>query len=139
MKLDKDGDGGIKAEEVYFTLKMRNQHGGMILHDGCLYGASGSNEGGFLTCLDFKTGKVLWSSRRAPKGSLVLADGRLYYRAEDGNLLLIKPSSKEYIERGRFRQPDRSEEQAWPHPVIANGRMYIRDQDVLLCYDVKKK
>jgi outer membrane protein assembly factor BamB len=139
VKLSKDGKGVVKAKEVYFTRKMRNQHGGMILHDGCLYGASGGNEGGLLTCLDFKTGKVLWSERRAPKGSVAFADGRLYYRAENGTMLLIEPNSKEYVERGRFRQPDRSREQAWPHPVIANGKMYLRDQDVLLCYNVKPK
>jgi outer membrane protein assembly factor BamB len=139
VKLSKDGKGGVKAEEVYFTKQMRNQHGGMILDDGCLYGASGGTEGGLLTCLDFKTGKVLWETRQAPKGALALADGRLYYRTERDTILLIEPNSKEYIERGRFRQPDRSDEPAWPHPVIANGRLYIRDQDVLLCYDVKKK
>jgi outer membrane protein assembly factor BamB len=139
VKLSKDAKGGVKAEEVYFTNKMRNHHGGMVLHDGCLYGASGGNEGGLLTCLDFKTGKVHWSNRSAPKGSVALADGRLYYRTERGPMLLIEPNAKRYIERGRFRQPDRSEEQAWPHPVIANGKLYLRDQDVLLCYDVKKK
>jgi outer membrane protein assembly factor BamB len=139
VKLSKDGKGGVKAKEVYFTTKMRNQHGGMVLHDGCLYGADGGNEGGMLACLDFKTGKELWRTRKAPKGSVALADGRLYYRAENGIMLLIEPNSKEYVERGRFRQPDRSREQAWPHPVIANGKMYIRDQDVLHCYDVKAK
>ena len=56
-----------------------------------------------------------------------------------GTVLLIEPSPKAYIERGRFEQPDRSREQAWPHPVIANGRLYIRDQDTLFCYDVKAK
>jgi len=54
-------------------------------------------------------------------------------------MLLIEPSSKQYVERGRFEQPDRSKQPAWTHPVIANGRLYLRDQDVLLCYDVKAK
>jgi hypothetical protein len=139
VKLSKGGDGGVKAEEVYFTNKMRNQHGGMILHDGYVYGASGGNEGGWLYCLDFKTGQVMWDARKARKGSVAFADGRLYYRCEDGTVLLIEPSPKGYLERGRFRQPERSSEQAWPHPVVANGRLYLRDQDVLLCYDVKKK
>ena len=70
---------------------------------------------------------------------MAFADGRLYYRTEDGTVLLIEPSAKEYIERGRFKQPDRSRSPAWAHPVIANGKLYIRDQDVLLCYDVKAK
>ncbi len=54
-------------------------------------------------------------------------------------MLLIEPNPKEYVERGRFEQPDRSDKPAWAHPVIANGKLYIRDQDVLLCYDVKAK
>jgi outer membrane protein assembly factor BamB len=142
VKLSKDADGGVKAEEVYFSKKMQNHHGGMILLDGCLYGANGGNEGGSLVCLEFQTGKVLWDARdsgqiRAPKGSLALADGRLYYRTEGGAMILIEPSPKQYVERGRFDQPDRSEQPAWAHPVIANGKLYLRDQDVLFCYDVK--
>ena len=144
VKLSKDANGGVKAEEVYATRKMQNHHGGMILLDGCLYGANGGNEGGYLVCLDFKTGNVLWDERddaehRAPKGSVALADGRLYYRTEKGTMLLIEPNPKQYVERGRFDQPDRSQQPAWTHPVIANGKLYLRDQDVLLCYDVKAK
>lgn len=142
VKLSKDANGGIKAEEVFFTKKMQNHHGGMVIVDGCLYGANGGNEGGALLCLDFKTGKVLWDGRdiadhRPGKGSVALADGRLYYRTEDGTLLLIEPNAKQYVEHGRFEQPDRSDKPAWAHPVIANGKLYVRDQDVLFCYDVK--
>ena len=142
VKLSKDANGGVKAEEVYFTKKMQNHHGGMIVLDGCLYGANGGNEGGSLVCLDFKTGNVLWDGReapnaRAPKGSLALADGRLYYRTENGTMLLIEPNAKQYVERGRFDQPDRSKQPAWTHPVIANGKLYLRDQDVLLCYNLE--
>jgi outer membrane protein assembly factor BamB len=144
VKLTKDANGEIKAEEVWSSRKMQNHHGGMIVVGGCLYGANGGNEGGALVCLDFKTGRVLWDERddperRAPKGSLALADGRLYYRTETGPVLLIEPNAKQYVERGRFDQPDRSEQPAWPHPVIANGKLYIRDQDALFCYDVKAK
>ena len=143
IKLSKDADGAVKAEEVYATTDMQNHHGGMILLDGYLYGATGGNEGGALACLDFKTGKVMWDQRqsagRRAKGSLALADDRLYYRMENGTVVLIEPSPKEYIERGRFEQPDRSRLPAWAHPVIANGKLYVRDQDVLFCYDVKAK
>lgn len=144
VKLSKDANGSIKAEEAWFAKKMQNHHGGVILFDGSLYGANGGNEGGFLVCLDFKTGKVLWdgrddAERRAPKGSLAMADDRLYYRTEKGAVLLIEPNSKEYVERGRFEQPDRTKLPAWAHPVVANGKLYIRDQDLLLCYDVKAK
>jgi outer membrane protein assembly factor BamB len=143
VKLSKDSDGGVKAEEVYATREMENHHGGMILVDGCLYGANGGNSGGALACLDFQTGKVMWDQRnsvgRRAKGSVALAEGRLYYRMENGTMLLIEPDPKKYIEHGRFEQPDRSSQPAWPYPVIANGKLYVRDQDVLLCYDVKAK
>ena len=139
VKLVKDEKGNIKAEEVYFTSRMQNHHGGMIVVDGCLYGANGGNGGGFLTCLDFKTGEVLWRDRNVRKGSLVLADGRIYYRTKEGAIVLIEPSREKLIERGRFEQPDRSRSPAWAHPVIANGKLYIRDQDLLLCYDIKAK
>ncbi|RIK82280.1 MAG: serine/threonine protein kinase [Planctomycetota bacterium] len=139
VKLTKDAGGAVAAEEVYFSSNMQNHHGGMIVVDDCLYGASGGNEGGFLVCLDFKTGEVLWRDRKAPKGSLAFADGRLYLRSEAGELVLIEPSRQRFIERGRFQQPDRTESPAWTHPVIAGGKLYVRDQDALFCYDVKAK
>jgi len=142
VKLSKGPDGSLKADEVYFTKKMQNHHGGVVVVDGALYGAHGGNEGGYIACLDFKTGEQLWSERderRAKKGALVLADGRIYYRVEDGTMLLIEPSKTGYVERGRFEQPDRTRQPAWAHPVIANGKLYVRDQDTLYCYDVKAK
>ena len=139
VKLTSEGGEGVKADLVYTTKKMENHHGGVVLDDGYLYGANGGNGGGYLVCLDFKTGKVQWSERKAPKASIAMADGRLYYRLEDGPMLLIEPSPKGYIERGRFDQPDRSQSLAWAHPVIANGKLYLLDQDNLFCYDVKAK
>jgi outer membrane protein assembly factor BamB len=142
VKLSRTADGGVKADEVYFTKRMQNHHGGMIVVDGYLYGANGGNGGGALLCLDFKTGKVQWDQRldnRAPKGSMSMADGRFYYLTETGAVLLIEPNPKQYVEVGRFQQPDRSDATDWTHPVIANGKLYLRDQEVLLCYDVKAK
>lgn len=111
----------------------------MIVVDGAIYGANGGNEGGFLTCMDFLTGDILWRDRDAPKGALTMAGERLYLRAEDGTILLIEPSRQELLIRGRFEQPDRSASPAWAHPVVANGKLYIRDQDTLFCYDVSAK
>jgi outer membrane protein assembly factor BamB len=141
-KLNKDANGAIEPEEVFFSKRMQNHHGGMVVIDGALYGANGGNEGGALICLDFKTGDILWderSKRRAPKGSIAFADGRIYYRTEEGTLLLIEPNREAYTEVGRFEQPDRSEAPAWAHPAIANGKLYIRDHDLLLCYDITAK
>jgi outer membrane protein assembly factor BamB len=132
-KLTRDG-AQVKAEDTYFTKDMKNHHGGMVYLDGYLYGS----DEGQLTCLEFLTGKVMWAERKAGKGSIAVADGRIYYRNEGGPILLVEVNPKEYVECGRFKQPDRSRHNAWPHPVIANGKLYIRDQDVLLCYDVKQ-
>jgi len=141
-KLSKDGNGGIKAEELWSSKNMENHHGGVVLVDGALFGANGGNGGGYPVCLDFQTGEVLWNEkdadkRRLKKGSVAVADGRIYYRTEEGPIVLIEPSRKEYLERGRFTQPDRTDKPAWAHPVIANGKLYIRDQDTLFCYDIK--
>ncbi|KAA5545489.1 PQQ-binding-like beta-propeller repeat protein [Roseiconus nitratireducens] len=138
VRLSADASGGVTAEEIYFNPIMKNHHGGMILTDGYLYGAAGGNFGGFLVCLDFASGERQWAERDAPKGSLMMADGRLYLRVEDGTMILIEPNGDRYLERGRFEQPDRSQKPAWTHPVIANGKLYIRDQETLFCYDVKK-
>jgi outer membrane protein assembly factor BamB len=124
----------ITREELYFTKHMKNQHGGMVLVDGYIYGS----DEGLLTCLEFKTGKVKWADRQPGKGSIAYADGHLYYRNEGGPIILARADPNEYVERGRFDQPNRSDQNAWPHPVIANGKLYIRDQDLLLCYNVKK-
>jgi outer membrane protein assembly factor BamB len=143
-RLTKNANGEFAAEEVWFSKSMENHHGGVILHDGALFGANGGNGGGYLACLDFKTGEVLWNEadrdkRRVTKGSVAFADDRIYYRTEEGPIVLIEPSRKEYIERGRFAQPERTDKPAWAHPVIANGKLYIRDQDTLFCYDIKAK
>src|SRR4030095_11416630 len=120
-RLSKNATGEFVAEELWFSKSMENHHGGVILHDGALFGANGGNGGGYLACLDFKTGDVLWNEadrdkRRVTKGSVAFADGRIYYRTEDGPIVLIEPSRKEYLERGRFDQPERTDKPAWAHP-----------------------
>jgi outer membrane protein assembly factor BamB len=130
-------DGKFTADEVYFSKHMKNHHGGVILVDGYLYG---SNDPGLLTCLDFKTGKLQWDDRKPGKGSIAYADGRLYCRDENsGDVFLVEAAPTKYSEHGRLKQPDRSGHNAWPHPVIANGRLYLRDQDVMFVYDIKEK
>jgi len=124
------------AAEVYFSNHMKNHHGGIVLVDGYLYG---SDDPRSLVCLEFQTGKIMWESTKPGKGSIAYADGRLYYRNEDGPVVLVEANPNSYVERGRFNQPERSGQKAWPHPVIANGRLYLRDQDLLLCYDVKSE
>jgi outer membrane protein assembly factor BamB len=135
VRLTRAGD-TVRAEEVYFTRRMKNLHGGMVLVDGYVYGGS---EPGLLVCLDFRTGLPGWSTRTPGNGSIAYADGHLYYRNERGPMRLVEANPKGYVEKGRFDPPHRSRHRAWSHPVTANGRLYLRDQDVLLCYDVKSR
>jgi alcohol dehydrogenase (cytochrome c) len=113
---------------------MQNHHGGMVLVDGYLYG---SNEGR-LCCLDFATGKTMWQNDRPGKGSIAYADGRLYYRSEHGPVTLVEAISQEYVEHGRFDPPKKGNGPTWPHPTIANGKLYLRHADLLFCYDIKQ-
>jgi outer membrane protein assembly factor BamB len=126
---------GFKAEELYFIKALQNHHGGLVLVGDHVYG-TGTQA---LFCVDFKTGKVAWQERGVGKGSVAYADGRLYVRSENGPVALVEATAAGYREKGRFQQPERSEQKSWPHPVIAGGRLYLRDWDVLLCYDVKAK
>jgi outer membrane protein assembly factor BamB len=134
VRLSDESNNRVHAEEVYFTRKMQNHHGGMVLLGEYLYGS----DEGKLTCLEFKTGNVKWEENRPGKGSIAYADGRLYYRNESGPVILVEANPEKYVEHGRFTPPDKTGNPAWPHPVVANGKLYIRDQNWLFCYDVKK-
>jgi len=127
-------DGRITTKEVYHIQDLANHHGGVVRVGGYVYGTSNSG----LVCIDFKTGETKWQNRSVGKGSIAAADGRLYVRSEDGPTALVEAMPGRYKELSRFEQPDRSGKKAWPHPVIAGGRLYMRDQDVLLCFDVKE-
>lgn len=125
----------FSAKQVYANKDMMNHHGGVVRIGGYLYGTSGSA----LVCMDMATGEVAWEDDCVGKGSIACADGMLIVRGEggEGSVALVEATGDAYRELGRFDQPDRSDEKSWPHPVIANGRLYLRDQDVLLCYDLK--
>ena len=130
-------DGKFSAEQVYANKVMGNHHGGVVLVGKYLYGFS---DGKGWTCQDFESGTDVWRQQgKLGKGSLVYADGLLYLRAEadKGTVAIIAASPDGYKELGRFDPPDRSEKNSWPHPVVTGGRLYLRDQDVLQCYDVR--
>ena len=128
--------GGLKPEQVYADHNMTNHHGGVVLVGDYIYGFSDSK--GWV-CQHFKTGEMVWNDKgKLGKGSITYADGNFYCRTEgSGTVALVEATPSEYVEKGRFDQPDRSPQNAWPHPVVSGGRLYLRDQDVLLCYNVK--
>jgi outer membrane protein assembly factor BamB len=133
--LEIQGDAsGMTAREVYFHQDMKNHHASSILVDDTLYGFSSS----ILTALDFQSGKVLWRDRSVGKGSLVVADAQLYLFSENGVAAIAEATRAGYRENGRFELRT-SGSPTWSHPVVANARLYLRDQDTLYCYDVKQK
>ena len=134
LKLQSQGD-TTQASLVYKTKDMKNHHGGMAIVDGFLYG---SNDPGILTCLELKTGRAMWKERSVGKGSVTYADGHLYLRSEKGPVALVEATPRGYNEKGRFDQPQRSDRPSWPHPVVAEGKLFLRDQDKLFCYDLRK-
>jgi len=131
--------GKFSVKEVYSNKVMVNHHGGVILVGDFIYGYSDSKG---WTCQDFKMGQAKWQDKeKLGKGCLTYADGHLYLRQEDGlgTVVLIEASPAGYKEHGRFKPPFRSDKNSWTHPVISGGKLYLCDQDVLLCYDVKAK
>lgn len=132
----------LAAREVWYldNKQFMNHHGGVVLIGKYLYGGHGQNDGQ-LTCIEFATGKVQYKKRGVGQGSaaILAADGNLYYRYQDGTMALVKinPAKDEVV--SKFKLPYESGKPSWPHPVISNGKLYIRDMDVLMCYQVSSK
>jgi outer membrane protein assembly factor BamB len=132
-------DGNVQAEEVYFESKLPTAIGGAVKVGNFLYGTTAQA----LLCIDFATGAVKWEERAIGAASLCSADGRLYLHGENGEVALVEASPEAYREKGHFTPPDEPKrangmEKAWAYPVVANGRLYIRDLNNLWCYDVRK-
>jgi outer membrane protein assembly factor BamB len=126
------GNGLVKEQEMYFNREMQNHHGGVVLHNGHLYGSSNA----ILTCMDWLTGAPKWKDRGVGKGSLTYADGMLYLFSENNTVGLAEATPEGYREKGRFSVEDQGRP-SWAHPVVAGGKLYIRNQDYLNCYDVR--
>ncbi len=133
----------FEAEVVYDNRLMTNHHGGVILLGDSVYGHS--NKKGW-TCQDIATGKKVWQERHVlDKGAIAYADKRFYCLGEDtGDVVLIVAGEEDWEEQGRFTLEPQSELRSpkgriWTHPVIAGGRLYLRDQELLHCYDVRAK
>jgi outer membrane protein assembly factor BamB len=132
----KADSGSFTAEAVYVARKLPNALGGSVKVGDSLYGATNSA----LLCIDFMTGNLKWEDRCVGAGSICCADGRLYVHGENGEVALVEATSEAYREKGRFTPPDppeRAGSRAWSYPVIANGRLYLRDLGTLWCYDIR--
>ncbi len=139
LKLVGDGD-GVKAEEVYWldSKTLQNKHGGMTLIDGHIFCGHG-NGNGMPICVNMKSGKIAWGPERATgKGetSLIAAAGHIIWRREDGTVILTTDDTESMNVVGSFK-PVYQQGKTWAHPVIANGKLYLREQDKLMCYQLK--
>lgn len=124
----------VEVQPLWFLKDVQNHHGGVVLVDGHLYGTGASQ----LWCVELQSGRVAWTAPSVGKGSVSAAGSRLYVRSENGPVALVEAVPTAYRERGRFEQPNRSSLKAWPHPVIADGRLYLRGQELVLCYDLRR-
>ena len=132
----KVADGEFEAEQLYFTPKLPTAIGGIVKVGDYIYGTTSR----MLVCANFISGEVKWEDKCVGAGSLLHADGRLYVHGENGDVALVEPTPDEYREKGRFTPPDQPERtgrvKAWAYPVVANGRLYLRQMGTLWCYDV---
>jgi outer membrane protein assembly factor BamB len=135
VQLSSNG-GQIDVKEIYRQPKLPNSIGGSIEFGGHLYGTNGQG----LMCVDFATGDVKWQNRSVGAGSVCYADGLIYVHSEKGDVAIVESTPEAYHEKGRFTlpdQPNRGKSAAWAYPIIADGRLYIRDLESLWCYDLK--
>jgi outer membrane protein assembly factor BamB len=140
IKLDSDG-GKINPEELYWKGDLKNKHGGVIRVGEYIYG--GLDDSPELWCAEIKTGEKTWKRDNDKSGaggsaSLCYADGMLYVRFQNGIVSLIEANPKKYTLVSSFKIPDPIGN-AWAHPVVIGGKFYVREKDVIWCYDVAAK
>ena len=121
-----------KAEEIYFEKKVACHHGGLVRVGDYIY----SNAGGILVCMNFLTGKIAWQARSVGKGSLLAADGLLFVFSEGHQVALVEATPESYNEKGRF-SIEAHGRPSWANPAIADGRLYLHNQESVAAYDVR--
>jgi len=127
------------GEAIWDNREVKNHHGGIILVDGYLYGHA--DRAGFF-CQDTGDGSLKWKSGDIGKGCVTWADGRFYYVEEKtGDILLIEANPEKVTLRGKFTmepqtQQRRAQGAVWVHPVVSGGKLFVRDQEFIHCYDI---
>ena len=132
-----------QVSDLWINKVMKNHHGGVILYGDHLYGYS---DGNGWVCQEFKTGKEVWSEKRSlGKGCLTIAEGMMYCVDEGrGDVALATASPNGWKQHGKFRLNPQSKTRSrrgkiWTHPVVANGKLYLRDQEHVYCYNISAK
>lgn len=145
LQLVPDGEGGCSVKELYFLNgnTLQNHHGGMVLLGDYIYGGHAHNQG-LPFCLNMESGKFAWQpqskgreeDRQYGSAAVVYADGHLYFRYQNNVMALIEATPNGLNVKSTFNIPNPGN--GWPHPVVANGRLYLRGQDQILCYNIKQ-
>lgn len=131
--------GAVEPEPVYFSPKLPIGVGGVVKVGEYFYGSTGQA----YLCVEFANGTVKWEDRALAPAASCYSDGRLYLHGENGDVALVEPTPEAYREKGRFTPPEQPKranamEKPWAYPVVANGRLYIRDGGKLWCYDIRQ-
>jgi outer membrane protein assembly factor BamB len=135
LEISPKANRSLGVKEIYYksSKELQNHHGGMIMIGDYVYMGHGHNNG-FPACVEWKTGKDLWDKGR---GAGVAADKKLFFRYQDGMMAMIDTDTNAYKLLGKFKLATHNGE-SWPHPVIVDGNLYIRDQDELIVYKISK-
>jgi len=132
-------DDGSSASVKWVNRDLDPHHGGIVLMDNQIYSSSYiSNSMGDWVCVDWETGKTLWTQRWHNKGSIISSDGMLYIMEEkSGNVALVRPNPEKLDIVSQFTVTQGSGPY-WAHPVISRGRLYIRHGENLMVYSIGK-
>jgi len=123
--------GKLEAQPVYQTNEFRDHHSGSVYWNEHIYGFDEHR----LTCLDFRDGTVRWQKSGLGQGTLLAADGHLVVLGENGKLVVVEANPEKYREKASFKF---SSQRCWSVPVIADGKLYVRDEEKIVCYDLRK-
>jgi outer membrane protein assembly factor BamB len=138
LRQSPDDQGGVKIEEVYpLQSQLANKHGGVVLVGEHVFGDS--DDAGIPFCAELMTGNIVWKQRGSGKGSasITAAEGNLYIHFADGTMVLAKAGPEAYTEISSFKIPGTGERPSWAHPVICDGRLYLRENQAVLCYEIR--
>jgi outer membrane protein assembly factor BamB len=132
----KEAGGKVTSEGLWETV-LDTCQGGAVYRDGKIFGSFYPGRKGW-AAIDANTGRVLYQTADFVKGAVLYADQRLYVLSEDGWMWLLEATNDEFAVRGKFQFANAKSRDAWAHPVILDGRLYLRYHDTLTCYDVKR-
>ena len=137
-RLKVDGQ-DCSVTEAWSTTALENQHGGVLLVDGHLYGTSLDRANGPWSCLEWTTGKRVWSEEGIGRASTTWAEGRIYAMSQQGTVALVEPSTDGFRAVSTFQIPKGGRGPTWAHPVVCGGRLYLRHNETLFCYNVSAR